>query len=115
MVEYRDPDLSSMVNRHLLCATTIPEVFRKVMEPISDRVRPEDLLRPGEGGSSSRGKGFNGAVGGVSERGGGFCVSWRRGQPDKQSPVLAGLHAWIVCPDEQKKKQRQREVDEAGK
>lgn len=33
----------------------------------------------------------------VSERGGGLCVSWRRGQPDKQSPVLTCMHVSRDC------------------
>lgn len=76
---------------------------------VSVRVRPEDLMLLGA--SSSRGNEF----GNGSERGGGFCVSWRRGNRTN-SPQFwpACMEVGIVCP-EQKKKQRQREVDEAGK
>lgn len=57
-------------------------------------VRRSDAI----GASSSRGKRFGSAGGdGVSERGGGFCCELEKGQPDKQSPVLACMHVSRDC------------------
>lgn len=62
----------------------------------STRARSEDLMLSGPVVAEGRDLAALGGDG-VSERGGGFCCELEKGQPDKQSPVLACMHVSRDC------------------